>query len=111
MIRLYKFLKGYYVVRLSGEHIQRVLNRAVGKQVYIWELKKTGENDMEFNVSRAGFEIIKDIAEEAAVCLEIIEYRGPDRVLKMLKKRWMFCYACITVTVCVLVSSLSLIHI
>lgn len=105
MVNSYRFIKGYYTIKLSGDYSGRVINRSMGNKVYIWNLKKVGENNVEFCVSKKGYEIVKEIACENGCILEVLNYNGIDKVMKMLKKRWMFFYAFITVMVCVLVSS------
>ena len=105
MISIYRFIKGVYCVKLSGEHTQRVLNRALMKKIYISNLKKISDNNFELNVSKAGLDIIKNIAEESGASVDIISYSGLNKVFQNIKKRWMFFYSAVIAIVCILVSS------
>lgn len=105
MISVYRFIKGLYTVKLSGERSQRVLNRALKKKLYITDLKKTGEYEYELFLSPKGLEILKKISEEAGVTFEVLEFRGLKKILSGIKKRKMFFYAAVTSAVCVLFSA------
>jgi len=105
MINIYRFIKGVYNIKLSGEHSQRVLNRALMKKIYITDVKKISDNNFELCVSKTGLQIIKDIAEESNVTVQTLNYRGISKIFSNMKKRWMFIYASVTAIVCVLFSS------
>lgn len=105
LISIYRLIKGIYCVKLSGEHTQRVLNRAIVKKIFISDLKKISDNNFELNVSRKGLEILKELASESGVSVDIISYRGIDKIFENIKRRWMFFYAAVTAAVCVLFSS------
>ncbi len=103
-MRLYSYIKGNYTVKISGGHIEKILNRAIGKRMYIRGVKKNGDTAV-MSVSKDGFEILKELAEENGAELYILEYEGIDKTVGLMKKRWMFFSACVTAGVCVLVSS------
>lgn len=105
MINLYRFIKGVYIIKLSGERAQRVLNRALMKKIYITDLKKICDDNFELCVSKTGLNVIEEIAQESNVSFQIISFKGISKIFGSMKKRWMFMYASITAVVCVLFSS------
>lgn len=105
MLKIYRYIKGYYYTHLYGENTERILNRALSRNVYIWDLKKKSENSVEFFVSKKGFSIIKELSDESNISFEAVQYFGLDKTLKQIKKRQIFFYAGITAVICMLVSS------
>ena len=83
---LWTFLKGYVAVKVTGVHVERFLNMAAHKGVYIWDVSPmTGGIKMHCSVR--GFRMLKNCAKKTKCRLKIVNREGLPFILHRYRKR------------------------
>ncbi|MGI6452993.1 MAG: sporulation protein YqfD [Syntrophomonadaceae bacterium] len=73
--RLFDQVGGIVSISLRGNNPERVINMALTRGLYIWDIKKSGEV-MLLKVRESGFEAIKNIAAENGLELQVLDKQG-----------------------------------
>ena len=106
MIKGYKFLKGYLKLDISGKNIERFLNMAIKKRIFIWDIKRLKNDRVQFCVSNEGYSFMEDIAAETGALVTIISTHGIKELAKTYKKRrYFFIFAAVVLAVILISSS------
>ena len=105
MIKSYKFIKGYFRLDVSGRNIERFLNMAIKRKIYIWDVKRIKNDRVQFSVSKIGYSIMKKMAVDTGVSHEIVSEHGILELIKTYKKRSTFFYFAAAVLLIMFVSS------
>ncbi len=80
---------GFISLRLRGNNLERIINLALARGIYIWDIKR----DKEFiylKVRNSGYEAFKTIVDEYDFDLEILKRDGLPFYKKILKRRMGF---------------------
>ena len=86
MLGLWQYTKGYVRLCVKGFTIERFLNMAAFKGIYIWDVERT-ESGVELNVSIKGFKMLKTCARKTKCRTKIIEKNGFPFVIHKYRKR------------------------
>jgi len=82
-------LGGTIKVSLRGKNGERVMNMASTRGVFIWDIKKKGD-DLDMKVRTSGFPALRQIAEENNYELEIQDKRGLPFLRSIIRRRMAF---------------------
>lgn len=82
-------LSGIIKVNIKGKKQERLINMALARGIYIWGIKRIGEN-IQFRVRSNGLEALKNIAEESGHELEVISEEGLPFLKNIVKRRFGF---------------------
>lgn len=84
--RMLNQIEGIITVRLWGKKGEKVLNMALTRGIYIWELKRR-ENFLEFKIRRSACEALDNIVKENNYKMEIISEKGLPFFRNIIKNR------------------------
>ena len=77
---------GFISLRLRGQQQEKIINLALARGIYIWDIKRDGEY-LYLKVRNSGYEAFKAIAEDHGFYLEILKRDGLPFYKKILKRR------------------------
>lgn len=77
---------GFISLRLRGQYQEKIINLALARGIYIWDIKRDGEY-LYLKVRNSGYEAFKAITEEHGFELEILKRDGLPFYRKILKRR------------------------
>lgn len=84
--KLFNQVGGIITARLRGENQEKVINMAMTRGIYIWDIKKTGDS-MRLKVRNNGYRALKNIADENGYILEVTDKQGLPVFKNVLKRR------------------------
>ena len=79
-------IKGNYTLSASGNFPERILNIASVKGIYVYDVKRSGNNCIEFSTSRKGAHFLIDYAVEG-ITLTVLKKRGLPVFIRRYRKR------------------------
>ncbi|MGI6413007.1 MAG: sporulation protein YqfD [Syntrophomonadaceae bacterium] len=77
---------GVVSVRLHGKNPEKVINMALSRGVFLWNIKRKGDW-LELKVRSSGFEALNTIVEETGHSLEVINKKGLPFLKTTFKRR------------------------
>jgi len=86
MLGVWQFTKGYVRLEVSGFSVERFLNMAAFRGVYLWDVERT-ENGVELNVSIQGFKMLRGCARKTKCRTKIVQKNGIPFLLHRYRKR------------------------
>ncbi|HLS52776.1 MAG TPA: sporulation protein YqfD [Tissierellaceae bacterium] len=88
-IKIWNYLKGYVIIRIKGLSLERLLNLALVKDIYLWDVKRVSNYEIEATVSLVGVKALDKLVERLGCQVKIVERRGLPFLLDRLRKRKM----------------------
>ena len=85
-----KLLFGYKNIKIEGYYIEKFLNIITNRKIFLWGIKRKGNEQIYAKVGDSEFDKIIDIAEKNGINIEIINEKGLPNILKKYKKRKYF---------------------
>lgn len=86
-LKLWKYLKGYVIIRVSGFSVERFINLAMNRNIYMSDVVYK-DNFVTMKVSIEGFKLLKPIIKKTKCRVEIIEKVGvPFFIFKYRKRK------------------------
>lgn len=89
-INLWNYFKGYVIIRIEGLTLEKFINLAINKDIYLWNIIRIDHTILEGKISIEGFKLLKEVVKMVGCKVYIIEKRGFPFLLEKLKKRKMF---------------------
>jgi len=86
LLSLWQFTKGYVKLKVTGFSVERFLNMAAYRGVYLWDVKRTPEGVF-VNVSIQGFKRLKGCAHKTKCRTKIVEKNGLPFIAFRYRKR------------------------
>jgi len=86
MLSAWQFTRGYVRILVTGFSIERFLNMAMFRGVYLWDVERT-EKGVELNVSIKGFRIILACAKKTKCKAKVIQKNGIPFIIHRYRKR------------------------
>lgn len=80
---------GYVIIRVEGLTLERFLNLAATKDIYLWDIKRIDYSVLEMKATIEGFRALKEIVKRVGCRVEIVEKKGLPFILYRLKHRKM----------------------
>ncbi len=87
--KLFDQVGGIIGLSLRGKNLEKIINMALARGIYIWDIKRIGDR-MDLKVRSSGYEAIRNIADENGCEIEIREKKGFPFLKGLLKKRMGF---------------------
>lgn len=87
---LINFLLGYLNIELEGYYIERFINSAISKNIFLWGLKRTKSTILLANIGASDFKSAVKIAKKHGCRIKIKSKHGLPFLLKKYKKRKLF---------------------
>lgn len=88
-IKIWNYFRGYVIIRVEGLTLEKFLNLAINKDIYIWDIDRVEYTIIEAKVSIEGFKSLRDIVRRVGCRVYIVEKKGFPFLLEKLKKRKM----------------------
>jgi similar to stage IV sporulation protein len=86
LFQLWLFLRGYVRVSVTGFSIERFLNMATYRGIFLWDILRT-DTGVEMNVSIKGFKLLKNHGRKTKCRTRIIKKHGLPFILHRYRKR------------------------
>ncbi len=77
---------GFISLRLQGENQEKIINMALARGIYIWDIKRQ-EDYIYLKVRTSGYEALKRIADENHYQIELLKRQGLPLWKTVLKRR------------------------
>lgn len=89
-IKIWNYIRGYVIIRIRGLTLERLLNLALSKDIYLWNVNRLSSTRIEATVSLSGLEALEAIVNKSGCEIEIIGKTGLPFILNRLKYKKMF---------------------
>ena len=89
-IKLWNYFKGYVIIRVEGLTLEKFINLAINKDIYLWNISRIDHTILEGKISIQGFKLLKEVVKKVGCRVYIIEKKGFPFLLEKLKRRKMF---------------------
>lgn len=86
ILQILSYIKGYVVIKVSGFSVERFLNLATYKGIYIWDMTYT-KDGVYMKVSVKGFKMLRSCAKKTKCKIEIVKKVGCPFYLFRYRKR------------------------
>ncbi len=86
ILKLWTYIRGYLIIEVSGFSIERFMNLAVNKNIYLWDIKYNGSK-VGMKVSINGFKQLKYCAKKTKCRIKIKEKIGLPFIIFKYRKR------------------------
>ncbi|MEG6520777.1 sporulation protein YqfD [Desulfotomaculum sp. 1211_IL3151] len=87
LLRLFSFLMGHVSLIVRGEFLEKFVNMAASRGIFLWDITRVGENKVRVKVRISDIRPLRHIARATQSGFSIIERRGFPFVLNRLKRR------------------------
>lgn len=84
--RFFEQFGGVITVTLGGHHPERLINMALSRGIYIWNIKPVAAG-MSFDIRSSGYEALRTIADENGYDLHIVSRHGLPVYKSIMKRR------------------------
>jgi len=84
--KLFDQVSGIISVILKGKNQERIINMALTRGIYIWDIKKI-DDSMHLKVRSSGYEALKNLTDENGYILEVKEKQGLPFFKNTIKRR------------------------
>ena len=84
--KVFNQMQGIITVRLSGLNYEKVINMALMRGIYIWDITHK-EGSLEFKIRRSAYEALANITADSGMQMEIIKLEGIPFIKRILKRR------------------------
>ncbi len=89
VLRIWNYLRGYVIFRLEGLNLERVLNLAIERNVYIWHIQRINYTTIEAKVGLNDYGKIKELLDKTGCQGKIYVKIGWPFFISRLKRRKM----------------------
>ncbi|MDR2903689.1 MAG: sporulation protein YqfD [Clostridiales bacterium] len=86
-LTLWNYLRGYVIIEVTGFSVERFINLAVHKGVYLWDVRRAGEA-AEMKVSVAGFKLLRSCARKTKCKVRMRKKNGLPFLMFRYRKRY-----------------------
>jgi len=88
ILRFWNYLRGYICFRIEGLNLERFINIAVSRNIYLWDIKRINYTTIEIKAGAKNYKEIEDILKRTGCEGKIIFNSGwPFLVEKILKRK------------------------
>lgn len=82
-------LKGYVTIRAEGRFLERFINLCSNRQIYLWDIKRTGDSCITAKISKNGFRCLRPICASTHTRVHILTKKGfPFICAKLLHRKF-----------------------
>lgn len=89
LIQLWKYLYGYVIIEVYGFSVERFLNLATHKGIYLWDVHREG-NKMRMSISVKGYKMLRPCARKTRCRIRVVDKVGLPFILHRYRKRRVF---------------------
>lgn len=85
-LALWYYLHGYVMITVSGFSVERFVNMATFRGIYLWNIQPKGSS-VQMNVSTKGYTLLEECAEKTGCKYDIVCRCGLPALIRKYKKR------------------------
>ena len=89
LLDIWNYLRGYVVIEVTGFSVERFVNLAVHRGIYVWDVKYNGAS-VSMKVSASGFRLLKECGKKTGCRFKIAEKKGYPFVAHRYRNRKLF---------------------
>jgi similar to stage IV sporulation protein len=89
LIRIWKYIQGYVIVKIYGYSPERFMNLCANRNIYIWNIRRRHDCYI-FSISKKGFLALRPIARKTHCRVKILRRIGLPFRLTIFRKRKLF---------------------
>lgn len=89
-VRVVNCLKGYVQMKAEGRFLERFINLCSNRQIYMWDIRRTGATCITAKISRQGFRCLRPICASTHTRVHILTKKGFPFILAKLLRRKLF---------------------
>ncbi|NLT95801.1 MAG: sporulation protein YqfD [Clostridia bacterium] len=86
-MRWYSYLVGYLIVIIEGQFPEKVINMALTRGIFLWDIVEIGNNKIRMKVRLHAFRPLARIARACSCRARVYERRGMPFQIKKVRKR------------------------
>lgn len=106
LTRLWSFLTGYVSLIVEGKSLEKLINMAVGRGLYLWDVKWIDQGRVRIKVRLNGFKSLRHMARRTRSRFKIAGKGGlPFRVARLKKRKLLLVGAVLSVALMYLMTS------
>lgn len=87
--KLFDHVGGMITVRLLGKRQEKIINMALSRGIYLWDVKKDQES-VHFKIRSSAYEALKSLTDENQYYLEVVNQKGLPFLKNTIKRRMGF---------------------
>ncbi|MTI49409.1 sporulation protein YqfD [Sporosalibacterium faouarense] len=92
VIRLWNYFRGYVIIRVEGLTLEKFINLAIARNIYLWDIVRSDYTTLEAKVSIKGFKALKPVVKRVGCRINIITKNGYPFFIHKFKYRKMFAF-------------------
>lgn len=102
---LLSYICGYVNISVEGYFIERFINMCISKGILLWNMKREKSTYLQTNINIKDFRKIKSIAKKTKCRVTINQKKGMPFILNKYKKRKIFVFALLIITLGIFTTS------
>lgn len=87
IFKIWNYIKGYVIIRIKGNMLERFLNLINLEKITIWDIQKLDEDVIKLKINSEKFKSIRHIARKTRTSVTIMDKKGFPFLYKKLLKR------------------------
>nr|WP_122011877.1 sporulation protein YqfD [Maliibacterium massiliense] len=87
--RLWRFIRGYVIIRVEGRALEKCINRALAEGLLLWDVHRVSYGVMTLCVSRTSLGAYCALCQELGLRIHVEKRAGIFFILAPLRARWM----------------------
>lgn len=90
LIKLWNYISGYVIIKITGDYGERLLNQAALNNLYLWDVQRISSNELIAKISVGHFFKIARLARKTRCRIYVLERIGLYFLINKLRKRKAF---------------------
>ncbi|MGI6224632.1 MAG: sporulation protein YqfD [Peptococcales bacterium] len=86
-MRWYSYLVGYLIIIIEGQFPEKVINMALTRGIFLWDIKQIGENRISMKIRLYAFRPLARISRACSCRIKVYDRRGLPFQIKLIKRR------------------------
>ncbi|EOD01880.1 sporulation protein YqfD [Caldisalinibacter kiritimatiensis] len=92
VIRIWNYFRGYVIIRIEGLTLERFINLAIAKGIYLWDIVSYDYTTLEAKVGINGFKELRDVVRRVGCRVTIKKKKGFPFTVQKMKYRKMLAF-------------------
>ena len=89
VIRIWNYLRGYVIIRVEGLTLEKFINLAIARNIYLWDIVRVDYITLESKVGIKGFKELREVVKRVGCKASIVEKKGYPFFIHRFKYRKM----------------------
>ncbi|TCO80042.1 sporulation protein YqfD [Marinisporobacter balticus] len=106
IVKLWNFFRGYVVIKIEGLALEKFINYAIARGIYLWDIVRIDYTTLEAKVGLEGYKELRHIVKRAGCRVKIRQKIGYPFFMYKIKMRKMFVVG-FAIAICIIMSTTS----